>query len=67
MSAYKNGGFPPIKKCKDTNNVESNKKERFFSKDINTNINIKQLLDNKQIKPVIELNDDDEILEVVSN
>lgn len=67
MSAYKNGGFPPIKKCEDTTNIEPTKKERFFSKEINTNINIKQLLNEKKIKPIIELNQEDDILEVVNN
>lgn len=54
---YPNGGFPPIKYCKKID--KDQKKERFFAP--TKNINIRQLLYNKQTKPLISLNINEEI------
>lgn len=52
-----NGGFPPIKYFK--KGTKEQKKERFFAP--TKNINIRQLLYNKQSKPLITINPNEEI------
>ncbi len=53
----KNGGFPPIKYCKESNtdqNIGKTAKERFFANAPRQNINIRQLLsDSTKKKPII--------------
>ena len=67
----KNGGFPPINYCPNTelNNEQKSSKERFFSNTIKQNINIRQLLSDTQKKPIIitqnQQDDDLEILDVL--
>lgn len=59
---YVNGGFPPIKYCKkDKKNNQS--KERFFAPA--KNINIRQLLYTKQPKPIININQDIDNIEII--
>lgn len=66
-----NGGFPPIKYCKEIKSDISDKssKERFFSNAPKQNINIRQLLSDNKKKPIIitdeSKNDDLEIVNVI--
>lgn len=59
---FSNGGFPPIKY---KNNLVI-KKERYFNPSIKRNINIYQLLEEKKVKPIIEIKNDDD-LEITDN
>jgi hypothetical protein len=55
-SIIKNGGFPPIKYCRnlsDSSKNETKTKERFFSNTQKQNINIRQLLSDTVKKPLI--------------
>lgn len=64
----KNGGFPPINYCPNTelNNEQKPSKERFFSNAIKHNINIRQLLsDTKKIPIIITKNQQDDNLEIL--
>jgi hypothetical protein len=63
----KNGGFPPIKYCKDAT-INKTSKERFFSNAPRQNINIRQLLtDTTNKKPlIITDNATEDIIEEVS-
>ena len=64
----KNGGFPPINYCHNTelNNEQKPSKERFFSNTIKQNINIRQLLsDTKKIPIIITKNQHDDDLEIL--
>jgi hypothetical protein len=70
----KNGGFPPIKLCKDKTNEkisdETPKKERFFSNAPKNNINIRQILVSKKThEPVIIIDDtkNNDDLEVIDS
>ncbi len=63
---FKNGGFPPIKFCKDPNensNID-NKKERFYQNNLVHNVNIRQLLSDNNKKTII-IPIENETLEVV--
>ncbi len=69
----KNGGFPPIKYCKEIKLRQEEvsgktSKERFFSNAPKQNINIRQLLSDTKKKPIIitDENDIDE-LEIVTD
>ena len=61
---FKNGGFPPIKFCKNENENTNTKKERFFQNNTIHNINIRQLLSDTN-KKIIIVPTDDESLEIV--
>ena len=70
----KNGGFPPIKFCKEKSEEKLDdmkpKKERFFSNAPKNNINIRQILVSKKtVEPVIIIDDmkDKDDLEVVDS
>lgn len=68
---FKNGGFPPIKYCENSDSKlqdKKNSKERFFSNAPRQNINIRQLLSDTQKKPIIitEPKSDDD-LEVIDS
>lgn len=70
----KNGGFPPIKFCKEerdnvTSSDEKPKKERFFSNTMKNNINIRQILVSKKDVPIIDISEkkDKDELEVVDS
>ena len=60
----KNAGFPPIRFCKNNENVLNNSKERFFQNNKIHNINIRQLLSNNEKKTII-VPIENETLEVV--
>lgn len=66
MSKLK-GGFPPIKYCpeKDVENKNKGTRERFYAPKINKNINIRQILKENVKKPLIEIEQEKEELEVV--
>ena len=61
---FKNGGFPPIKFCKNENENTNTNKERFFQNNTIHNINIRQLLSDTN-KKIIIVPTDDESLEIV--
>jgi len=69
----KNGGFPPIKYCKedksDQENYGKTAKERFFANAPRQNINIRQLLSESAKKKPIIITDDEQNdeLEVVND
>lgn len=70
-----NGGFPPITYCKDKNvsNTESSEtpnnktsnRERLFTTHSKKNINIREILNTKENKLVIDLNPNNDELEIV--
>ena len=60
---HPNGGFPPIKYCK-KEKKNSQSKERFFAP--SKNINIRQLLYNKKTKPMINIDQTNDNIEVLS-
>lgn len=69
--SIKNGGFPPIKYCKEIKLREEvtgkTSKERFFANAPKQNINIRQLLTENKKKPIVisdDINDND--LEIVN-
>lgn len=65
---YKNGGFPPIKYCSSTNNnIVNPKTSRFFASTINKNINIRQLLADTNIKPIIIPNETSENIDIIES
>ncbi len=53
-----NGGFPPLKiiKNNNSNNEKLKKKEKTHNKKDNINLNIKNILSNSVVKPMIDLN-----------
>ena len=55
-----NGGFPPIKLCKDKKDKLKKTNERGFS----SNINVKQIFNIEKKNVVIEKEDNEEIVEV---
>lgn len=69
------GGFPPIKydaneKSTDEQNSTGEKKstrERLFVSNINTNINIRQILKENVSKPIFNLDEDKDELQVVDS
>jgi hypothetical protein len=62
QNIYKNAGFPPIKYCS-TEDLKKTSKERFIGSV--PDVNIKDLLKiNKN--PIININDNNDALEVVS-
>lgn len=69
--SIKNGGFPPIKYCKEIKLREETtgkaSKERFFANAPKQNINIRQLLTENKNKPIIITDDNKEDeLEIVN-
>ncbi len=66
---FKNGGFPPIKYCsnndKDNNNTIKTSKERFFSNAPKQNVNIRQLLNENKIIPLIIVDTSNDMLDVI--
>jgi hypothetical protein len=62
-----NGGFPPIKYCQKQNIDPKNKlsKERTFTTIPKKNINIRQLLANKNKKPIIIQEEEEDNIEIV--
>jgi hypothetical protein len=67
-----NGGFPPISYCqdianikKDTKDLKDKKKERAFAPDTTSNINIRQILKDTVVEPMINLQQKDETLELI--
>ena len=50
-----NGGFPPLKIIKQNPKDKKHKKEKDYKKD-NINLNIKNILSNSVVKPMIDLN-----------
>ena len=55
-----NGGFPPLKMIKqnqkiEKSNIEKKKHKNDYKKD-NINLNIKNILSNSVVKPMIDLN-----------
>ena len=60
-----NGGFPPVKYCK-SKNTKPTKKNKYYSfaKDFQTDLNIEQILDTSNKKPLIEITDTDSIEEI---
>lgn len=65
-SIHKNGGFPPIKYCGESD-VEGQKvsKERSFTTIPKKNINIRQLLTTKNKKPIVVISEEDEQIEEI--
>ncbi len=66
----KNGGFPPIKYCLNNDNDNDNNtiktsKERFFSNTPKQNVNIRQLLNENKIIPLIIVDTSNDILDVI--
>ena len=73
------GGFPPINYISNENSTDKqkstdeqkstdgqkSKRERFFVSNINTNINIRQILKENISKPIFDLNEDKDELEVI--
>ena len=67
------GGFPPINYISNENstgepNLTGEKKstrERLFVSNINNNINIRQILKENISKPIFDLNEDKDELEVI--
>jgi len=53
-----NGGFPPLKiiKQKHNKNDKNNKHDKHDYKKDNINLNIKNILSNSVVKPMIDLN-----------
>lgn len=60
----KNGGFPPVKYCAEVEEKNTLQKERSFAPKIN-NANIRTILKKNASKPVIDLNQTNEVLDVV--
>jgi hypothetical protein len=58
-----NAGFPPINYCLD-NSKEKSSKQREYSTDIKSNINIIELLSDNKKKPLINITNDVDIEEV---
>ena len=65
----KNGGFPPIEYCleKVIANQKNFKKERLFSSNIGKNINIRKILKKNISKPVIDIDNEPEKIDIVEN
>ena len=61
---YTNGGFPPIKYSKKNKKDKEQTKERFFVGQ-NKNINIRQLLYTKKPKPMINIDQSNEMIEII--
>ena len=62
------GGFPPIKYCPEKIDMGDKKvstRERLFVSSINKNINIRQILKENISKPLIDVSEDKEEIEVV--
>jgi len=67
------GGFPPIKYISNENSTDKQKskdeqkstRERLFVSNINTNINIRQILKENVSKPIFNLDEDKDELQVV--
>ena len=67
----KNGGFPPIRYCdnideKEIINKGSIKKERLFAPKMSNNINIRKILKDNISKPIIDLDNKTEKLDVIN-
>jgi len=67
----KNGGFPPIRYCDNINEKEiinkgPNKKERLFAPKMSNNINIRKILKDNISKPIIDLDNKTEKLDVIN-
>lgn len=57
-----NGGFPPIKKCKEEKRQKVDKKdEKGFFYTTNNNINIRDILKKNSNKDTLKPRDDDEL------
>tara|TARA_B110000971_G_C19990958_1_gene491940 strand:+ start:1331 stop:1531 length:201 start_codon:yes stop_codon:yes gene_type:complete len=65
MNKIPNGGFPPLKFKKTLE--KQNNKDRLFSKPIQKNINIRQILINNSKKDIINENIDKVELDEVNN
>jgi len=67
----KNGGFPPIKYCinletKESITKGSIQKERLYAPKIANNINIRKILKDNIAKPIIDLDNKTEKLDIVN-
>jgi hypothetical protein len=64
---YMNGGFPPINFCpQPTNSDTQNTKKRAFSNNTQHNINIRELLSDNKIKPIITIDNTENELEIIN-
>jgi hypothetical protein len=69
------GGFPPIKYISNENSTDKQKskdeqkstRERLFVSNINTNINIRQILKENVSKPIFDLDENKDELQVVDS
>lgn len=67
------GGFPPINYISNENSTDEQNstdekkstRERLFVSNINTNINIRQILKENVSKPIFDLNEDKDDLQVI--
>ena len=63
----KNGGFPPIRYCDSINEKATvQKKERFFAPKMSNNINIRKILKDNISKPIIDLDNKIEKLDIIN-
>jgi len=66
ISFSNNGGFPPL--VLKNNKKSENNKDRFIVSNIKNNINIRQILQTKNTKNILDkIKDDKNDLEVVTN
>jgi hypothetical protein len=66
VSQISNGGFPPL--ILKNNKKSENNKERFITSNIKNNINIRQILETKNIKNILDnIKNNKNNLEVVTN
>ena len=62
-----NGGFPPIKLCKQSKNSKKEDKEKgFFYSTKTNNINIRDILKKSKNKVIVDVRQEDE-LEILDN
>ena len=59
-----NGGFPPINYCSDDNLKQKSSKQREYTTNIKSNVNIIQLLTDTKKKPLINISNEIDIEEV---
>jgi hypothetical protein len=68
----KNGGFPPIRYCDNVNEIQKmnndsqQKKERLFAPKISNNINIRKILKDNVSKPIIDLDNKTEKIDIIN-
>lgn len=60
-----NGGFPPVKYCKSKTDKPIKKSKYFsFAKDFQKELDIKQILDSSNKKPLIEMGETESLVEI---